>query len=85
MLYYLCTLSLSSVGVPYSEHSSFSELRDFVQYLKPDEVISTVGGVKVRRDAETQCYKWLQEGLSCTSPVKNGAVQTTLHDHFMKK
>ena len=44
-----------------------------------------MGGVKVRRDAETQCYQWLQEGVSRTSPVKDGPVQTTLHDHFMKK
>ena len=30
-------------SVPYSEHSSFSELREFVRWLEPAEVIPTVG------------------------------------------
>uniref|UniRef100_A0A1A9X1V4 Lactamase_B domain-containing protein n=1 Tax=Glossina brevipalpis TaxID=37001 RepID=A0A1A9X1V4_9MUSC len=33
---------INIVGVEYSEHSSFEELRRFVRYLKPRQVISTV-------------------------------------------
>ncbi|KAI9576225.1 uncharacterized protein LOC119642662 [Glossina fuscipes] len=33
---------INIVGVEYSEHSSFEELKRFVKYLKPSQVISTV-------------------------------------------
>uniref|UniRef100_A0A182QVR8 DNA cross-link repair 1A protein n=1 Tax=Anopheles farauti TaxID=69004 RepID=A0A182QVR8_9DIPT len=33
---------INIIGVEYSEHSSFEELKRFVQYLRPREVISTV-------------------------------------------
>uniref|UniRef100_A0A1A9VB50 Lactamase_B domain-containing protein n=1 Tax=Glossina austeni TaxID=7395 RepID=A0A1A9VB50_GLOAU len=33
---------INIVGVEYSEHSSFEELKRFVKYLKPHQVISTV-------------------------------------------
>uniref|UniRef100_A0A1A9UI39 DRMBL domain-containing protein n=1 Tax=Glossina austeni TaxID=7395 RepID=A0A1A9UI39_GLOAU len=33
---------INIVGVEYSEHSSFEELKHFVKYLKPHQVISTV-------------------------------------------
>ncbi|XP_068623583.1 DNA cross-link repair 1A protein-like isoform X2 [Battus philenor] len=41
--------SVTIHGIPYSEHSSFSEMIRFVKYLKPKQVVPTVdiaGGVK---------------------------------------
>ena len=55
---HLCFLLL---GVPYSEHSSYSELKEFVQFLRPGHVVSTVGGASARKAAESQCRKWMNE------------------------
>ena len=35
--------SLILYSVPYSEHSSFPELREFVQWLQPRSIVPTVG------------------------------------------
>lgn len=35
--------SLILYSVPYSEHSSFAELREFVQWLQPSKIVPTVG------------------------------------------
>jgi DNA cross-link repair 1A protein len=40
------------VQVPYSEHSSFAEMREFVQWLRPTSIIPSVGndsGPKAQR------------------------------------
>lgn len=71
---------MTSLGVPYSEHSSFSELRTFVQSLSPQRVISTVGGAVARRRAESQCTRWIHERCHGNKGVK---IQATL-DKFTK-
>ncbi|RKO88219.1 DNA repair metallo-beta-lactamase-domain-containing protein [Blyttiomyces helicus] len=55
---------ITLVGVPYSEHSSFTELAAFVKGARPVRVIPTVfGGGKGAGMAEVQkwCDLWLSE------------------------
>lgn len=68
-------------GVPYSEHSSFTELKRFVQFLKPAEVIPTVNvQSSTKRNAMTKYFRqWLSE-----SPVTS-LKQKTEGDQFVQQ
>lgn len=44
--------NINIIGIEYSEHSSHEELKRFVQFLKPDQVISTV---PMNRDLMKTC------------------------------
>ncbi|XP_054838061.1 DNA cross-link repair 1A protein [Eublepharis macularius] len=50
-------------GIPYSEHSSFLEMKRFVQWLKPHKIIPTVnvGDWKARNEMEKHFRDWKME------------------------
>ncbi|XP_073540767.1 DNA cross-link repair 1A protein [Phyllobates terribilis] len=54
---------ITMYGIPYSEHSSFSEMKRFVQFIKPQKIIPTVnvGNWKSRTAMERYFAEWLSE------------------------
>ena len=54
---------ISTWGVPYSEHSSFSELEGFVRALKPVKIIPTVnmGNPQKREQMQKHFRQWMKE------------------------
>ncbi|XP_054099305.2 DNA cross-link repair 1A protein isoform X2 [Callithrix jacchus] len=55
--------NISIYGIPYSEHSSFLEMKRFVQWLKPQKIIPTVnvGTWKSRSTMEKHFREWKLE------------------------
>lgn len=54
---------ISIYGIPYSEHSSYLEMKRFVQWLKPQKIIPTVnvGTFKSRSTMEKHFQEWKLE------------------------
>ncbi|XP_015350306.1 DNA cross-link repair 1A protein isoform X1 [Marmota marmota marmota] len=55
--------NISIYGIPYSEHSSYLEMKRFVQWLKPQKIIPTVniGTLKSRHTMEKYFKEWKLE------------------------
>uniref|UniRef100_A0A6G1RRQ7 DNA cross-link repair 1A protein n=1 Tax=Hypotaenidia okinawae TaxID=2861861 RepID=A0A6G1RRQ7_9GRUI len=56
--------NITIYGIPYSEHSSYLEMKRFVQWLKPQKIIPTVnvGDWKARTLMEKHFRDWMTEG-----------------------
>ena len=73
--------NVTTYGVPYSEHSSFTELKRFVQFLKPEEVIPTVnvGNPTKRTIMKKYFSQWLSEDIAYPTTNKKQIQQTMGH------
>ncbi|NWS18760.1 DCR1A protein, partial [Pachyramphus minor] len=56
--------NITIYGIPYSEHSSYLEMKRFVQWLKPQKIIPTVniGDWRARSLMEKHFKDWMIEG-----------------------
>lgn len=63
LIFRLQYLLFCVAGIPYSEHSSYLEMKRFVQWLKPQKIIPTVnvGTLKSRRTMEKYFKEWKLE------------------------
>ncbi|XP_071090237.1 DNA cross-link repair 1A protein-like [Haliotis cracherodii] len=64
-------------GIPYSEHSSYLEMKRFTQYIRPDRILATVNNTnpQSRQKMNTLFMTWLSE-VKKHDPAKKEPVPT---------
>ena len=77
MIYEKVLKLLTFAGVPYSEHSSYTELKSFTQFTKPQKVLPTVnnGNPASRKKMEELFASWMRElNSSPQKQMKQGSI-----------
>ncbi|PSN33444.1 hypothetical protein C0J52_21258 [Blattella germanica] len=79
--------NITMYGVPYSEHSSFTELKRFVQFLKPVEIIPTVNAevLRKRNAMQKHFHQWLSEPRTVNHENKHTQQKMNNYFHSYKK
>ena len=65
-------------AIPYSEHSSFAELKHCVQQLKPRRIIPTVGNQSAQKRKEMERYfeLWRTAAMPSTTQPKQTSIDS---------
>ncbi|XP_041370711.1 uncharacterized protein LOC121384395 [Gigantopelta aegis] len=73
---------ISIYGIPYSEHSSYLEMKRFTQFIRPGKILPTVnnGNPQSRKKMEAHFKSWMDE---LDNPVPTNTVKQSAIDKWL--